>query len=142
MSCSTKIYLSDNDTDVKTLSEQWDLVRLDRTSCTRAQLEAFSPPTGTIPQGLVATSVGNVEQFVLGRCGAWPGNRDPVDARIVSNAQNRSGNMVDDPSDVGGYPDMGSNHRLFVDADNPDGIAASGYTIREEYLHALAAAVE
>jgi len=43
---------------------------------------------------------------VLTNAGATLPARDAVDARIVSDVQNGTGGLIDDPADVGGWPDL------------------------------------
>jgi hypothetical protein len=94
--------------------------------------------------------------YVLANAGASL-HRDAVDARIVDNVQNGTGSIIDDPSEVGGYPTLpigtapaDSDHDGMPDAwetargldPNSDDSAADrngdGYTNIEEYLNLLA----
>lgn len=43
---------------------------------------------------------------VLANAGATLPQRDMVDARIVADVQNGTGGIIDDPADVGGWPDL------------------------------------
>ena len=92
-------------------------------------------------------------QAVQERAGAAP--RDPVDARVVANAQNGSGAVIDSPSAVGGWPLLATG-QPYPDADKDgmdDGweqtrglspanaadrngdLDADGYTNLEEFLN-------
>lgn len=51
-----------------------------------------------------ADEVSTVLDTVLAHAGASP--RDAVDARIVLDVQNQTGTIIDDPSEVGGWPDL------------------------------------
>lgn len=94
---------------------------------------------------------------VLSDAGASRPKRDSVDARIVSHVKNRTGKIIDDPDDVGGYPNYKSG-TAYTDTDH-DGMSNSwetaqgfnpsnptdgsqdkdgdGYTNVEEYLFSL-----
>ncbi len=43
---------------------------------------------------------------VLANAGATLPRRDAVDARIVADVRNGTGGLIDDPADVGGWPDL------------------------------------
>src|SRR5678816_1521325 len=86
--------------------------------------------------------------------GATRPSRDPVDTRLVNDVANRTGRIIDDQSEVGGWPMLKSapppidaDHDGMPDAwetakglnpKNPaDGVAdrdGDGYTNVEEYL--------
>lgn len=96
-------------------------------------------------------------ELVLAGAGAILPKRDAVDERIINDVKNRSGRLVDTPSDVGGYPELKSaeppadsdhdgipdewERRHNLDPANPaDGAAVtpSGYSNLEMYLNELA----
>jgi hypothetical protein len=56
------------------------------------------------PQGLRPMPAKEVTEHVLRNAGARPKDRDPIDARIVSDFRTRQGKFVDSQEDVGGYP--------------------------------------
>jgi hypothetical protein len=56
------------------------------------------------PPGLTALPASNVEAWVLGNAGARPWDRDAHDRRIVSDAAEGLGRIIDSEQDVGGYP--------------------------------------
>jgi len=60
--------------------------------------------------------------FVLARAGCTRPYRDPVDSRIVSEVLTGTGHIIDDPSEVGGYPALPTGTpRLDTDGDGmPD----------------------
>lgn len=84
--------------------------------------------------------------------------KDQVDLRVIGDIFNRTGSLIDDPSEVGGYPNLQSGN-AYTDSDL-DGMADSwetraglnpqddsdgnsdrngdGYTNLEEFLHQLA----
>ncbi|HET7596863.1 MAG TPA: hypothetical protein VFK15_08015, partial [Burkholderiales bacterium] len=69
-------------------------------------------------------------------------DRDAVDKRVISQVRNRTGNIIDSPSQVGGYPNLPVNVRALTLPADPNAITASGYTNLELWLQNLAKAVE
>lgn len=45
-----------------------------------------------------------VVDYILKNAGAWPARRDPIDARIIQDFQERKGRIIDSQEEVGGYP--------------------------------------
>lgn len=102
-------------------------------------------------------SAGEAYERVLNEAGATLPLRDSVDSRIVNQVRNRTGGLVDDPSQVGGWPvinngtpptdtdgdgmpdsyenDMGFNPNNA--SDGPQDANGNGYTNVEEYLNGL-----
>jgi hypothetical protein len=56
------------------------------------------------PEGLKAIPARQVEARVLAQAGARPWDRDSVDVRLVDQVRKRTGAVIDDEADVGGYP--------------------------------------
>ncbi len=54
---------------------------------------------------------------VLESCGARPWDRDPIDARIVADATNGTGKIIDSEQEVGGYPARLETRAPFVEAE-------------------------
>jgi hypothetical protein len=85
-----------------------------------------------------------LEAHVLKNAGSRPFYRDPVDARIIDQVTNRTGGLIDSPSqpEVGGYPNIPELHVTHnapsTDADSDD----DGYTDLEEWLQGKARQVE
>ena len=93
--------------------------------------------------------------LVLSEAGATLPQRDAVDARIVRDVIYGTGRFIDDPDDVGGWPEMEQatpprdsdedgmpdawENRYQLDpqnsADNADDLDGDGYTNIEEYLN-------
>jgi hypothetical protein len=72
-----------------------------------------------------------------------PADRDAVDARIVREVQTRTGQIIDHPGDVGGWPAVPKSERPLSLPPAPDeDDDGDGYTNLEEWLHDLAATVE
>lgn len=120
----------------------------------------FEPITGVLqtwPLGVVAEDSGDVVDLVMANVGAYHNNRDSVDTRLISDLLNRTGDMIDSPSDVGGWPvldagtyptdtdgdgmpdtwetDRGLNPNLASDGN--DDRNSDGWTNIEEYLNEL-----
>ena len=103
-------------------------------------LRVSSPPIWTNP--LTVRDVTLVESWVLQNAGARPLDRDSVDKRTVSEVSNRSGQIIDHPEQVGGWPFLQQNYRPLALPTNPNGDDDSdGYTNLEELLNTLAAKV-
>ncbi|TLD68330.1 pectate lyase [Phragmitibacter flavus] len=71
---------------------------------------------GLWPGKFKAIPVGQVRDSVSANAGARPWDRDSVDERIVKEAMDRTGRIIDRESEVGGYPKMKSRQKAF----NPD----------------------
>jgi hypothetical protein len=128
----TKIYLSDN----KAIGSG--------TLFTKGT--SFDPRVSSPPiwhPSLSVRSSGAVESWVLSNAGARPTDRDPVDERIVNEVKTRSGSIIGDQSEVGGFPTLAKNARTFNVPSNPSGDDdGDGYTNIEEILHHMATQVE
>ena len=61
---------------------------------------ATSPPFW--PDGFAAEPTAELENAIVDHVGAWPAARDSVDLRIIDQVLDRSGVIIDRPSDVGG----------------------------------------
>ena len=86
--------------------------------------------------------VSSVESYVLSNAGARPLDRDSVDSRVVSQVRNRTGTIIDSPSQVGGYPYQAVNVRPLALPANPNTVTPSGYTNLELWLQSMAKALE
>lgn len=95
-------------------------------------------------------------ELVVANAGARLPKLDAVDTRVLNDVKNRTGKLIDSPSDVGGYPELKSaeapadtDHDGIPDAyetghglnpnDAKDGaaISSSGYSNLELYLNSL-----
>ncbi len=103
--------------------------------------------------GLVAKPTANnvVYDSVLKNVGAWPGNRDSVDTRIINTVKNRNGQIINCVSadgsarcakNAGGWPSLPQNTRALTIPADSNGVSASGYTNLEVWLQGYAAQVE
>jgi hypothetical protein len=122
-----------------------------------ARAAMVGAPVAPVPAGLVPATTAYAE--VLQRAGAWP--RDAADTRIVGHVVNRTGRIISDPSQVGGWPTLAwaeapadADQDGMADgweraaglnpakpADRNDDRNSDGHTNLEEYLAARAAAL-
>lgn len=65
------------------------------------------------PAGLRARPSNEVEAWVRAEAGARPWARDAIDRRILEEARTGWGQVIDDESEVGGYPEAVETRRLF-----------------------------
>ncbi|MFP1129313.1 pectate lyase [Asticcacaulis sp. W401b] len=65
------------------------------------------------PQGLTLRPAADIESHVYRRVGARPWARDPIDARIIAEAQAGKGRIINRETDVGGYPQRTATRRAF-----------------------------
>ena len=68
-------------------------------------------------EGLEVLPADQVKEAVLGKVGARPKDRDPVDERIVKEVREGTGKIIDTQADVGGWPELKRNERKL---DVPD----------------------
>jgi hypothetical protein len=137
-----KLYLSDNIVvnHSFTVNAQWDLVD-NNTPYTQAQLQVSSPPVWNT--GLAVKPSSEVFDWVLDNAGARPADRLPYETRIINNARNGTGGIVNSVAEAGGWPVVAENYRALTVPANPNGDDdGDGYTNVEEWLHAFAAEVE
>jgi hypothetical protein len=103
----------------------------------------FSTNVGGIDyqSNVTAESAQAAYNSVLGSAGAVLPRRDALDARLVSDAKEGKGKLVNDVETDGGYPYENSSVVINQIPEgimkSPFGTAASGYTAIEEYIHGL-----
>lgn len=68
------------------------------------------------PEGLKPLPASEVQAHVLSDAGARPWDRDPIDQRIIQQARDGSGRMIDDETQGGGYPAVPETHAPFTPA--------------------------
>ncbi|MFN3912503.1 polysaccharide lyase family 1 protein [Hyphomonas sp.] len=66
-----------------------------------------------LPEGLPVLAAEDVERFVLANAGARPWDRDGHDVRVLANAAEGRGEIIDSQSEVGGYPRLTPTYRAF-----------------------------
>ena len=111
---------------------------------------------------VTTTSAELAYREVLEQAGATLPKRDPVDARVIATVHDRKGKIINDPSQVGGWPRMASGkppvdsdhdgmpdsfeRRLGLDPSDPEDrngdVTGNGYTNLEDYLNELAGDLE
>jgi hypothetical protein len=164
---SAKAYFSDNCMNGGYPDDPWSLVAFSNFS--RADLDAYKQ-SSPIPAPPVQTEDAiTAYEWVLAEAGATlppvpafsvravqvRANRDAVDIRIVNDVKNRTGRIINDEEEVGGWPELKSTEppqdsdrdgmpddwekQYGFDPDEPadrNGDAdADGYTNLEEYLN-------
>lgn len=65
------------------------------------------------PPGVTALPASQVQEYVCRQAGARPWERDAIDARIVREAGDGTGRVIDSERDVGGYPVVGETREPF-----------------------------
>ena len=65
------------------------------------------------PPGLSAAPAASVEESVLAHAGARPWDRDAIDERIVRQAREGTGRIIDSEQQVGGYPSAAETRQAF-----------------------------
>jgi hypothetical protein len=129
--------------------------------CYETQFNYGNPWTDTDPVdwpfGLTPKPSSEVLDWVLDNAGAYPDRRDTVDIRIINNAKQRTGDIIDSQDDVGGWPTLDpgtppqdSDHDGMPDTWetvhglNPNNASdgnqdrnSNGYTNVEEYINSL-----
>ena len=83
-----------------------------------------------------------LKDHVLANAGSRPANRDPVDARIISQVTNDTGHLIDSPSQVGGYPTIPEEHVSYTPPSTTADSDNDGYSDLEEWLQGKAREVE
>ena len=101
-----------------------------------------SQPPVVVPN-LAIRPAAEVREWVLATAGARPMDRDPVDARIIQEARDRTGSIPSSQEDVGGWPDLPENHRELELPTRPNGDDdGDHYTNLEEWLLGFSQEVE
>lgn len=146
----TRLYLADNVAFVGT-EDPWSIVD-NQSSISLGKLGLLSVPSW--PDGLEALPTGNdgVLNQVLQNAGSRPAQRNTVDARVIADVRNGTGQIINCIADdgttrcsknVGGWPKLANNTRRLDVPENPnDDDDNDGYTNIEEWLHTMAAEVE
>lgn len=72
-----------------------------------------APEPMPLPQGLPVMPARDVERYVLANAGARPWDRDSQDVRVLANAAEGRGDIIDSQEQVGGYPRFDPTYRSF-----------------------------
>ena len=70
-----------------------------------------------LPFGVKLLSSPQVQDAVIANAGARPWDRDDVDRRIVADTIEGRGAIIDNESEVGGYPRLKETRQAFIEAD-------------------------
>lgn len=142
MAAGSQVYVADNvaiNHSFPTI-DQWDFVD-NNSSLTQQQLQLSSPVAWNT--GMNVKPSGEVFNWVMSNAGARPADRLPYETRIINQAINGTGTIMDSMTEVGGWPVVPANSRQLVIPKNPsadnDG---DGYSNLEEWLASYAAYVE
>ena len=87
------------------------LEKLGRYTTSSAKILPLARPT--LPYGVKLLRAQDVQDSVIRNAGARPWDRDPVDARIVADTIEGRGEIIDNESQVGGYPQYKETRRAF-----------------------------
>jgi hypothetical protein len=87
------------------------LEKIGRYTTSAARIIPIAKPA--LPHGVAPMPSVNVQDSVLRNAGARPWDRDPVDARIVADTIEGRGAIIDDETEVGGYPSYKETRRPF-----------------------------
>jgi hypothetical protein len=123
------------------IAEVWKRVSMPFKPGVAEACRAAKPPIA-VP-GLIIKPAAQVEKWVLANAGARPGDRDPVDARVVKSVREQKGKILSSQDEVGAWPELKENRRALTPPGNPNSDDdKDGYTNLEEWLHKFAAEVE
>ncbi|MDQ0114579.1 pectinesterase family protein [Paenibacillus harenae] len=155
VSPSSQMYVSGNimDGDAAVTADNWLGVPVVQDSASK-----LSQPV-QVEGGYVPVSAQDAYHRVLASAGAALPKRDAIDARVVQDVKNRTGQHINSPLEVGGYPDYPTVVSTVVDQDhdgmddawelanglspadpgdrNLTNLSPEGYTNLEVYLHDL-----
>lgn len=141
----TRLYVADNVASRAT-GDPWSVVD-NQSPINLSSLQLFSAPV--LPDGLepLPTKDDVVLDHVLKNAGSRPGQRNGVDASVVSSVKEGTGGIPECVSgcanNAGGWPTLAKNLRELDIPNDPNGDDDNdGYTNAEEWLHGMAAEVE
>lgn len=143
----SRFYVFDNisNTRPNSTTSDWDIVDTimfkdsSRTQLTYPENKATSP----IYSGINILPSDSVSSYVLSNAGAFPTNRDLIDAAIIDDVQNNRGNAINCvypdgtqrcEKNAGGWQYDGQTNRPFIVPDNPFAIDSNGYTKLENAI--------
>ncbi|MFX0197725.1 MAG: hypothetical protein ACFFCW_16515 [Candidatus Hodarchaeota archaeon] len=118
---------------VQTSSADWSHVR-NSSGISTSRLQITSPEVWVSNATVLSTA--KLEDKIVADAGARPFDRDTVDKRIINDLKNRTGKIIDSPSQVGGWPSLAGNKRTLSIPQDPNGDKdGDGYTNIEEWIH-------
>ena len=102
-----EVWFSDNklmDAQGKEIPARVDFIDADGKSATPEQTKVVLMDTAPVwPEGLKAKPASETAAWVMANAGARPWDRDAVDKRLVEEARNGGGKIIDSEGEVGGY---------------------------------------
>lgn len=146
---TTKMYISDNRIEetnqpvyIQSSANDWTRVRMTTGSDDETYCKVLSPAFA-YPSGYTPMSSAEVKTYVLVNVGARPVDRDSVDMRLINDVINKTGKIINSPSEVNGWSMLENNSTTLSIPINPHTDDDNdGYTNLEEWLHGFAAQVE
>jgi hypothetical protein len=130
---SSKIFLEDNRTYGKSATDAWSTSLVHNPA--NLPVKTLTMPF-TAPDYKRLTAA-DALTYTLANAGAFPRNRDAIDARVVEEVKNRTGKRIIDPSEVGGWVFESRTHKLTLPADPHGDENKDGYTNMEEFVFKL-----
>jgi hypothetical protein len=73
---------------------------------TEADAATFAATAPTASPSWTVMPATRVRDWVMRYAGARPAERNAIDVRVVASVDDNSGRIIDDPGEVGGYPDV------------------------------------
>ncbi|MBN1523311.1 MAG: hypothetical protein JW904_02405 [Spirochaetales bacterium] len=153
-----KAYFRDNYMNGVKPADPWSLVDFDEVF-PKDRIASYKQSSPIKMVMIKAEDAAEAYKKIIDKAGASVPNRDSIDARIVSNVLTKKGKIIDNVTDVGGYPvyrstepPADSDHDGMPDNwetankldpkkdDSAQDANSNGYTNLEEYLNSLAAA--
>jgi hypothetical protein len=152
---TAKAYFKDNCMNGEYPNDPWSLVTFSKLS--GEDIKAYKQSGPILVPSIETDDAISAYRRVLSSAGATGPRRDAVDIRVVNEVINRTGKIINDEIEVGGWPELKSTeppadtdwdgmpddwerrHGLDIDdpADKNGDADRDGYTNLEEYLNAL-----
>jgi hypothetical protein len=91
------------------------LEKLGRYTTSSARIVPLARPS--LPFNVKLLRAADAQDAVIRNVGARPWDRDPIDARIVADTIEGRGEIIDDQSQVGGYPQYKETRQAFTESE-------------------------
>jgi len=137
-----QVYLNDNTGPYMAVGNQYSGVTYQNTAS--SMNVTLTAPSWFSSAGYAVLPNAAVYDYVLAHAGKRPLDRDPIDARVVSEVKARTGGLVSTLASIGGFGTIPSNVRTLTVPANPNAVAP-GQTFRtniEVWLEGYAVALE
>ena len=145
LAAGSSVFLEDNIAFAMTSptgSGQWSGVWDSGSLTNQSDFRVNSPPRWYTDAAMRTLPANEVESHVIANAGARPRDRDPVDARVIRDLQNRTGRIIDSQEEVGGMPVLAQRTRRLTIPSGPNDVVAAGRTRIEVWLESLARELE